>query len=189
MARTQVPGHQVRDGGLTRDDMNILTAGEAMITRLLAGSGVVLSETGGESGTGEVTVGLTTSAEQDRQRIDATFSTAVPGTGSLSLGTDNLLPFTVCGFIIAADTEIHQAGLVVSKVDPDNAYALRIYSDPTGTPVLVHTLVTLPTNTRIIGIASLDLALPAGEYGLFIERTSGNGKSKFKSGYGMIAFG
>lgn len=189
MARTQVPGHQVRDGGLTRDDMNILTPGEAMVTRLIAGSGIALSETGSEEGTGEVTINFSQEAELDKQRVDAIFYTAIPDTGSLALGTDNLVPFTVCGFIIAALSHIHQAGVVVSEVDPDNAFALRLYSDPTGTPTLVYTLVTLPTNNKLIVAADLELTLDPGEYGLFIDRVGGSGKSSFKFGYGMIASG
>jgi len=169
--------------------MNIVTPGEAMITRLVAGSGVTLDETGGDTGTGEVTASVDYDVVVDKQRVDATFSAAVPHTGSLALGTDNLIPFTVCGFAITETTIIRQASLVVSEIDPDRSFVLRLYSDPTGTPVLVHTLVTLPVSTRLIGTDSLNLALSPGEYGLFVDRISGSGKSKFKFGYGMIAFG
>ena len=63
MPRTQISGAQVLDGSIERHDHNTTIAGQAVITRLLAGTGMVLTNTGVDSGTGDVTVGLVTGAQ------------------------------------------------------------------------------------------------------------------------------
>jgi hypothetical protein len=60
MARTQITGYQVLDQSINRDDVDITTAGKALITKILAGSGIIIdSSTGVDSGTGDVTISST----------------------------------------------------------------------------------------------------------------------------------
>lgn len=56
MARTEVRSSQIKDQGVTRDDLNTTTAGKAVVTKVIAGSGVSISSTGVDTGTGDVTV-------------------------------------------------------------------------------------------------------------------------------------
>jgi len=56
MPRTQVNGTQVSDGSIGRADLNTTTAGSAVITKLIAGTGVTMTFTGADSGTGDVTI-------------------------------------------------------------------------------------------------------------------------------------
>jgi hypothetical protein len=56
VARTSIPTSQIRDVG--RDDMITATSGQAVTTKIVQGSGISLSSTGVDSGTGDVTVGL-----------------------------------------------------------------------------------------------------------------------------------
>lgn len=56
MPRTQVKGSQVSDGTVQRVDMDVSTPGEAVITKVIAGSGISLSSTGVDTGTGDVTI-------------------------------------------------------------------------------------------------------------------------------------
>lgn len=58
MARTQVKGQQVEDGSIQRVDLDTTTPGQAVITRILPGTGVVVSSTGADSGTGDVTISV-----------------------------------------------------------------------------------------------------------------------------------
>lgn len=59
MARTQIKGTQVEDGSIKRSDLDVSTAGEAVIRKLIAGgTNVTLAQTGVDGGTGDVTVGL-----------------------------------------------------------------------------------------------------------------------------------
>jgi hypothetical protein len=56
MARTQINGTQVGDGTVGRADLNTATAGSAVIRKVIAGTGITISSTGVDEGTGDVTV-------------------------------------------------------------------------------------------------------------------------------------
>lgn len=56
MARTQLAGTAILDGSLQRDDFDVTTPGQAVITKVIAGDEIELSSTGGDPGTGDVTV-------------------------------------------------------------------------------------------------------------------------------------
>jgi hypothetical protein len=55
----EITGRQVRDASIQRVDLDISTPGQAVITKLIAGSGVTLSQTGADAGTGDVTINVT----------------------------------------------------------------------------------------------------------------------------------
>jgi hypothetical protein len=61
MARTQINGTLIGDGTVARVDINTTVAGQALITKLLVGSGLTATRTGVDVGTGDVTVSLNTS--------------------------------------------------------------------------------------------------------------------------------
>lgn len=56
MARTNIRGAQIKDSDVGREDLNTATTGRATITKVIAGTGISLSSTGVDSGTGDVTV-------------------------------------------------------------------------------------------------------------------------------------
>lgn len=56
MARTAFTNEQIASGTIVRADMNTTTAASALITKVIAGTGITLSSTGVDSGTGDVTV-------------------------------------------------------------------------------------------------------------------------------------
>lgn len=56
MARTEVTGVQIKDGQVKRSDLDTTTPGQAVITKLIAGTNISLSSTGVDSGTGDVTI-------------------------------------------------------------------------------------------------------------------------------------
>ena len=50
-------GEDVKDGSIQRKDLDILTVGQSVITKLIAGKGVVIeNNTGADEGTGDVTI-------------------------------------------------------------------------------------------------------------------------------------
>jgi hypothetical protein len=59
MARTEVRTQQIQDGGVTRDDLNTADSGKAVVRKIVQGSGVTISSTGVDSGTGDVTINAT----------------------------------------------------------------------------------------------------------------------------------
>ena len=56
MAQTLLRGEQVTDGSIKRDDLNVSTAGQAVIRKVIAGTNISLTYTGTDSGTGDVTI-------------------------------------------------------------------------------------------------------------------------------------
>ena len=76
MARTQITGQQVGDGTVQRADLDVSTAGSAVIRKVLAGTGVSLVSTGPDSGTGDVTISAA-SAVQSAAPVTVTFSATV----------------------------------------------------------------------------------------------------------------
>jgi hypothetical protein len=60
MGRTRLKSDQVEDGEIKRADLDAVTPGSAVIRKVIAGSNVVLISTGGDSGTGDVTISAST---------------------------------------------------------------------------------------------------------------------------------
>lgn len=56
MARTQVRTKNIEDGGVMRDDLNTSQSGQAVTRKIIQGTGIVISSTGVDAGTGDVTI-------------------------------------------------------------------------------------------------------------------------------------
>jgi hypothetical protein len=56
MTRTNVTGRLIQDGSVQREDLNVSSSGQAVITKVIAGEGVTISSTGIDPGTGDVTI-------------------------------------------------------------------------------------------------------------------------------------
>jgi hypothetical protein len=70
MARTQLSATQILNRSLQEEDMDITTPGKAMITRVVAGTGITLSSTGIDPGTGVVTINSTGSTNTNNNNHD-----------------------------------------------------------------------------------------------------------------------
>jgi hypothetical protein len=53
---TSIRGEQIKDGQIQRRHLDITTSGQAIVSKLVAGTNIVLSYTGVDEGTGEVTI-------------------------------------------------------------------------------------------------------------------------------------
>lgn len=60
MANTTIRGQQIKDGDVTRADLNTATSGSAVIRKIVAGTNVSLTSTGADAGTGDVTIDVST---------------------------------------------------------------------------------------------------------------------------------
>ena len=84
MAQTVISGKQVKDSSIQRVDLDVSTVGQAVVTKLIQGTGITLSSTGADAGTGDVTV--TSSAAQGPAGLNAFNTTSagftVPASGS-----------------------------------------------------------------------------------------------------------
>jgi hypothetical protein len=58
MPQTVIRGRQVLDGSIQRADLDTTTVGQAVVAKLVQGANVSLSSTGGDSGTGDVTISV-----------------------------------------------------------------------------------------------------------------------------------
>jgi hypothetical protein len=83
VARTQFSGSQVEDGSIVRADLNTATAGSSVIRKVIAGTGISISSTGVDAGTGDVTVNA--SAKTVRAAHTWAISGAVAVGASLSM--------------------------------------------------------------------------------------------------------
>lgn len=63
MANTNIRSRQIKDGDVLRADVNTSTSGSALITKVIAGTGISLSSTGADAGTGDVTVTVNASLD------------------------------------------------------------------------------------------------------------------------------
>ena len=72
MSRTQLTGSQVSDYSIQRHDLDSITPGQAVVTRLVAGKYIELISTGIDSGTGDVTVNSTLGDELSK-KADITY--------------------------------------------------------------------------------------------------------------------
>lgn len=77
MAVTNVRGRQLKDDDVTRADLNVTTSGSAVITKLIAGTGISITSTGVDAGTGDVTL----------NRTATTLLGAVTGSGVTTITT------------------------------------------------------------------------------------------------------
>jgi hypothetical protein len=67
MARTELKSSQIHDGSIQNIDIDTSTPGKALITKLVAGNGIVIDSTGIDSGTGIVTVSTDVANQQTQQ--------------------------------------------------------------------------------------------------------------------------
>jgi hypothetical protein len=80
MPPTVIRGTQVLDGSIQRADLDIVTAGQAVVAKLVQGSNITLSSTGTDSGTGDVTISATAGINAFTTTAIASFT--VPASGS-----------------------------------------------------------------------------------------------------------
>ncbi len=89
MSRQQVRSGDIENEGVRREDLNVSTPGQAVVRKLIQGSGIVLSATGADAGTGDVTVSL--SADVELNTLGVSTSLFVEGDGSPFLWGSKLL--------------------------------------------------------------------------------------------------
>jgi hypothetical protein len=87
MARTQLPTTLIADETIVRADLNVSTAGSAVIRKIVQGTGITISSSGIDTGTGDVTISLNTSS------VVTSFNNR---TGAVSLNSSDIT--TALGF-------------------------------------------------------------------------------------------
>jgi hypothetical protein len=153
MGKTFVRSTNIEDGGVKRADLNTATSGDAVTTKIVQGTGISLSSSGADSGTGDVTVG-----------IDSTVTTL---TGAQTLTNKRFTPRVTT--IASNATWSPSADTDDEYVITAQAVAVTTISNPSGTPVDGQTLIIrVKDNSTARALnwtgtqwrASSDLALP-----------------------------
>ena len=112
MAETLRRGRQVRDGAIQRDDLDVSTAGQAVIRKVIAGTNISLTYTGTDSGTGDVTINATldvyskaevyTKSETDAKLDNPAFSAYVAANQTITSSTYTKVNFNTEEFDIGS---------------------------------------------------------------------------------------
>lgn len=156
MATTRVSDDQILDGGVTRADLNVASAGSAVITKLIAGTGVSISSTGADAGTGDVTVNVNTSTLTVH---DAGVVTNLTSDMFSVSGLQITVPTLDVGFY---DNDSFQGPVRVVTVlgstllVPDNSVSYVYASWNSGSPTFgITTNVALITESSVVPINTL----------------------------------
>lgn len=91
MGRTLLSSREI--GSVQRNDFDTTTSGQAVITKVIAGTGISLSSTGTDAGTGDVTINLSSSLSANSLTLSeiAAPSTPSAGTGIVYIKSDGML--------------------------------------------------------------------------------------------------
>src|ERR1700757_4924387 len=79
MATTVIRGTQILNNTVQRQDLDTSTVGQAVVTKIVQGTGIALSSTGADSGTGDVTVSVGPSSGFISKSAAYTLTTADSG--------------------------------------------------------------------------------------------------------------
>lgn len=124
MPVTNIRGQQILNATIQREDLDITTASKAVVAKIVQGTGISLSSTGVDSGTGDVTISLNTTyadaryiLNQTSQQASSNFNISGNGTigGNLSVtGTTTLSTISALGST-ASVFLTHSSGVIQSR--------------------------------------------------------------------------
>lgn len=138
MARTQLTGRQINDSSVSREDLDSTTVGQSVIKKLIAGSNITITQTGVDSGTGDVTIN--TSNSSILQLTDVDFSNLKNGSSlvyDLSTRTFKFVVINTSQSIVpeedmkyakridfVADTIIYKGEATVGSVETESVWRI-----------------------------------------------------------------
>jgi len=79
MSATSVRGAQILDHTVQRVDLDVTTPGQAVVTKVVQGSGIILNASGADAGTGDVTISTVPTSFFDLVMSGPVNSSAVTG--------------------------------------------------------------------------------------------------------------
>lgn len=144
MPITVIRGTQVKDYTIQRHDLDTSTVGQAVVAKIIQGANVTLSSTGGDSGTGDVTISATGSAGPPGPNGLNAFNITsgaftVPPIGSTVTVTLNDASWVVIGQMLWIDQSgggVGQAGeMQVTAKTGNQITLLNVSSTPGGIPL------------------------------------------------------
>ena len=124
MGNTNIRSRQIKDADILKADINTTTTGSALITKVVSGTGISLSSTGVDAGTGDVTVslasGVATAGTYDAVTVD-TYGRVTSGTvGGSGSG------YTVASVSTTPYTDTATSGTKVLLVTASSAITINL---------------------------------------------------------------
>jgi len=100
MAQTVITGKQVKDASIQRNDLDTSTVGSAVVAKIVQGTNVTLSSTGGDAGTGDVTINVPTLQTGKPAYTNTSAGFTVPSIGSTVVVNVNDTSWATVGEIV-----------------------------------------------------------------------------------------
>lgn len=158
---------------VTKTKIDISTPGEASITNVIAGTGVTITETGADTGTGAVTINSAAGSDKTYMTFMAHRDEKLEKSGIQWFQASDKTPHNDVGFYIPKAGILRYMWMTADKTDNSEDWQLRLYRNPTtGSRVNEQTFV-LVTSQRTWVSGVLNVNLVAGEYGLAGRRNGG----------------
>lgn len=95
MARTEVRTREIKDAEVRRADLNTVSSGDAVITKVIAGNNIAITETGADSGTGDVTISVPSITNNVYYREIYTFEEVNSSNRYLQVGSSESAGYTM----------------------------------------------------------------------------------------------
>lgn len=164
MARTQIGTTLIEDGSVRRVDINTTLTGSALITKLLVNSPLTISSTGVDSGTGDVTLGLSTA------NLVTSFNTRVGAVTLSSSDVTTALGFTPISGYTETDTLATVTGRGATTTNPITVGGLTvntnlIYTDTVNGRVGIGTTSAVSKLNIVGGSANWNESTPGQTVG------------------------
>jgi hypothetical protein len=185
MPITTIRGGQVTDGTVQRVDLDVSTVGQAVVRKIVQGSGITLSSTGADSGTGDVTVSSPDVVSTDAGNI-ATLGTdshiLVPQSQIWSV---RLRSFNAVG---NPTFEVDQRNVGTALTNPANGTFIQDrYA------ILKSATLTGTVNTALQSVPTAPIVIPGTNFGItqnYQRFTVGTAQASLAAGdyYGLQQF-
>lgn len=145
MPRTQLPTTLIADETIVRADLNVSTSGSAVIRKLIQGTGITISSTGVDTGTGDVTVSINSSSVVTSFNTRTGVVTLTSGDVTTALGFTPISGYTETDPVYTASSWYSTAN---NSSNWDTAYNQRIDNLTTvgtsGPATLIGNILNIP---------------------------------------------
>lgn len=144
MSATAVRAEQIQS--VKRADLDVITSGSAVAAKIIAGTGITLSSTGPDAGTGDVTV----------TNADGWTTVKVSGSDFTTTST-SLVDITGLSFTAAANTT-YEIDCWLDVINAADTTGMKVGINSTGTsPLILAQVITNNSSTAALATTSIPL--------------------------------